>query len=76
MKELDVSVIDSVAKQIAQGYSPEKLLQFLDLAEYGPEGLRLRRAAVLLFAKDISRWHPRCEVRILRPSKGQNGSWS
>lgn len=66
MKDLNISSIDSVAKQIAQGYSPEKLLQFLALAEYGPDGLRLRRAALLLFAKDVSRWHPRCEVRILR----------
>jgi ATP-dependent DNA helicase RecG len=66
MKDLDLGLMDSVAQQVAQGYSPEKLLQFLDLAEYGPEGLRLRKAALLLFAKDVSRWHPRCEVRILR----------
>ena len=28
--------------------------------------LRLRRAALLLFATDITRWHPRCEVKIVR----------
>jgi ATP-dependent DNA helicase RecG len=54
------------SKQIAPGYSAEKFLQFLDLAEFTPEGFALRRAALLLFAKDIVKWHPRCEVRIVR----------
>jgi len=68
MLDLDIDLIDSVAKQLAQGYSPEKLLQFLGLSEYGPGGLKLRRAALLLFANDIRKWHPRCEVRIMRIS--------
>ena len=53
---------------IAPGSSPEKVLQLLGLAEYGGASLRLRRAALLLFANDVSLWHPRCEVRILRVS--------
>lgn len=68
MRDLNVDLIDSVAKQLAQGYSPEKLLQFLGLSEYGPSGLKLRRAALLLFSIDIKKWHPRCEVRIMRVS--------
>jgi len=28
--------------------------------------LKLRRGALLLFAKNISKWHPRSQVRILR----------
>lgn len=48
--------------------SPEKVLQLLDLAEFAGPGVRLRRAAVLLLGKDVRRWHPRCEVRILRVS--------
>lgn len=46
--------------------SPEKCLQYLGLADYGMGVLRLRKAALLLFAQDISRWHPRCQVRIVR----------
>ena len=44
----------------------EKLLQLLGLADFVGDSVRLRRAALLLFANDIPRWHPRCEVRILR----------
>ena len=64
--DLDVDLLGYVADQIVPGFSPEKLLQYLGLAEYGEVGLRYRRAAVLLFAKDIQRWYPRCEVRIVR----------
>lgn len=66
LKDLDVDLIDGIAQQLAPGYSPEKLLQFLDLAQYGPDGLVLRRAALLLFARDVVKWHPRCSIRILR----------
>lgn len=37
----------------------------LGVAEFS-KGMHLRRAALLLFAQDIYRWHPRSEVRILR----------
>jgi ATP-dependent DNA helicase RecG len=63
---LDLDLLDQISKHVAGGQSPEKLLQYLDLAEYTPEGLHLRRAALLLFAKDVSKWHPKCEVRIVR----------
>ena len=66
VQDLNLELIDSISAQLAPGYSPEKLLQLLDLAEFGIDGLKLRRAALLLFAKDIVKWHPRCEVRILR----------
>ena len=64
--DLDIELLSLVAEQIAPGFSPEKLLQYLGLAEYGEVGLRYRKAALLLFAKDISRWYPRSEVRIVR----------
>lgn len=64
--DMDVELLTYVADQIAPGFSPEKLLQYLGLAEYGGVGLRYRKAAVLLFAQDITRWYPRCEVRIVR----------
>jgi ATP-dependent DNA helicase RecG len=65
LADLDADLIQSVASQIAYGVSSEKCLQYLDLAEFTTSGLKLKRAAVMLFAKDIRRWHPRCQVRIL-----------
>ncbi len=68
LPDLDLELIDAISKERFGGQSPEKFLQYMDVAEYGAEGLQLRRAAVLLFAKDIARWHPRCEVRVVRVS--------
>jgi len=69
LHDLDLDLLDRIPKHIAGGQSPEKLLQQMELAQYAEQGgIRLRRAALLLFAKDIVRWHPRCEVRIVRIS--------
>jgi ATP-dependent DNA helicase RecG len=65
LNDLDVDLVQSVAGQIAYGVSPEKCLQYLELGEFTATGLRLKRAAVMLFGKDIRKWHPRCQVRIL-----------
>lgn len=64
--DLDLDLVRIVADQVLKGMSPEKCLQYLDLAEYGMSQLRLRRAALLLFAKHPAKWHPRLQVRILR----------
>ena len=77
LNDLDLDLIQSVAGQIAYGVSAEKCLQYLELAEFSVAGLRLKRAAVMLFAKDIRKWHPRCQVRILtyrgiEPRSGEN----
>src|SRR5262249_42553685 len=56
LSDLDLDLIQSVAGQIAYGVSPEKCLQYLELAEFTTAGLRLKRAAVMLFAKDIRKW--------------------
>ena len=53
--DLDVELLGRVADRIAPGFSAEKLLQYLGLGEYGGVGLKYRKAALLLFAKDISR---------------------
>lgn len=66
IKDLDIKQIESVIKHLGIRYSPEKFLQLLDLAEYGVDGLKFRHAALLLFARNVVRWHPRCAVRILR----------
>src|SRR5574337_1224671 len=42
-------------------------LQYLGQAEFDANmGLRLRRAALLLFANSVDKWHPRLQVRILK----------
>ena len=66
VNDLDNDLIKYVSDSISNGITNEKCLQFLDLAEYALGGLKLRRAALLLFAKDINKWHPRCEVRIVK----------
>jgi len=66
--DLDVGLIKEVADSISKGLSPEKCLQHLSLADYTPSGLKLRRAALLLFAEDISKWHPRSQVRFIKVS--------
>jgi ATP-dependent DNA helicase RecG len=65
LDDLNLDLIQSVAQQIAYGVSVEKFLQYLDLAEFTPDGLRIKRAAVLLFAKDARRWHSGCSVRLM-----------
>jgi ATP-dependent DNA helicase RecG len=65
VSDLNISLIKKVSNQITN-MSPEKCLQYLGLAEYGVGMLKLKRACLLLFANDISRWHPRCQVRVLR----------
>jgi ATP-dependent DNA helicase RecG len=66
VNDLDIGLVQSIANNFLRGLSIELYLQQAGLAEYAMNGLRLRRAALLLFAKDIQRWHPRSEVRILR----------
>lgn len=66
VSDLDFSSLSENADMYIKGMSPEKYLQQLGLAEFATGGLRLRRAALLLFAKDIKKWHSRCQVRILK----------
>lgn len=64
--DLDIELIRSLADSFLKGLSVEKFLQQLDLADYSNSGLRIKRAALLLFGKEISKWHPRSQVRILK----------
>lgn len=66
VSDLDLQLIEQVSNEIAKGISPEKFLQLLGLADYAFGVIQLRRAALLLFASDIKRWHPRSDVRIVR----------
>lgn len=64
--DLDLKLVRIVADQVLKGMSIEKCLQYLELGEYGLSQLKLRKAALLLFAKVPSKWHPRVQIRILR----------
>ncbi len=64
--DLDIEMVRVVADQVMKGMSAEKCLQYLELGEYGLSQLRLRRGALLLFAKSPSKWHPRLQIRILK----------
>lgn len=66
--DLDTSLVQAVANEFLPGLSIERYLQQIGLAEYGLTGIRLRSAAILLFARDISRWHPHSHIRILKVS--------
>jgi ATP-dependent DNA helicase RecG len=64
--DLDLRLLQGIADQYIKGLSIERYLQQIGLAEYAQNGLRLKKAALLLFATDINRWHPRSQVRILK----------
>lgn len=64
--DLDIELVKRVANEYMIGISPEQYLQQMTLGEYAMNGIKLRKAAILLFAKDIIRWEPRCQVRIVK----------
>jgi ATP-dependent DNA helicase RecG len=64
--DLDLRLLQGIADQYIKGLSIERYLQQIGLAEYAQNGLRLKKAALLLFATDIDRWHPRSQVRIIK----------
>jgi ATP-dependent DNA helicase RecG len=64
--DLDLPLVQNLADHYLRGLSVERYLQQTGVAEYAMSGIRLRMAALLLFAKDIQRWHPRSQVRILK----------
>jgi len=66
VNDLDLPFLQSISSNYLAGLSIEFYLQQIGLAEYELKGLRLRRSALLLFAKDIKKWHPRSQVRILQ----------
>lgn len=67
-KDLDIALMQILVNSVAKGLgmSFEKCLQHLELAEYDGNRLKFRKAVLLLFAKDVAQWHPRCQVRILK----------
>lgn len=66
VNDLDLALVQTLANSYLRGFSIELYLQQIGLAEFGLGGLRLRRAALLLFAKDILHWHPHSQIRIIK----------
>ena len=66
VSDLDINLLRALADNYLKGLSVERYLQQIGVAEYSPNGLRLHNAALLLFANNIVKWHPRCQVRILK----------
>jgi len=64
LDDLDFNLLQQVSNQIVYGVTPEKCLQHLGLAEFAPTGMKLKAAALLLFGKDVRKFHPGCFVRI------------
>ena len=65
--DLDVDLIAEIASTyFPGGISVEKYLQQVGLGEYTSAGIRLRRAALILFAKKIDQWIPRSEIRVIK----------
>ena len=66
INDLDPTLLNYAAKEFSKTISSEKFLQHLDLAEFDGYKLRLRKAALLLFAKNSQKWHPRLQVRVIK----------
>ncbi len=74
VNDLDISLIQNYAESLVKGMTVEKYLQQIGLAEYSAGGLKIRRAALLLFATDIQKWCPNSKVRFLKISGVTLGS--
>jgi ATP-dependent DNA helicase RecG len=66
LADLDTDLVQELAHRSGMHLSPEELLVHYRLAEKVNGQLRLTLAAVLLFAKDPTRWHPRCGMELIR----------
>ncbi|WP_295213709.1 ATP-binding protein [uncultured Chryseobacterium sp.] len=66
ISDIDIELISHITEQLSIKITPEKFLQHIDLAEFDGNKLRLKRAALLLFAKKPNRWHPRLQVRVIK----------
>ncbi|RZK38674.1 MAG: hypothetical protein EOO90_21495 [Pedobacter sp.] len=66
MGDIDIDLIQQITAQLSIKVTPEKFLQHIDIAEFNGTELKLKRAALLLFAKNPSKWHPRLQVRVIK----------
>jgi ATP-dependent DNA helicase RecG len=66
LADLDLALVEELAHKSGMLLPPEDLLVRYQLAEKTNGQLRLTLAAVLLFARDPTRWHPRCGMEFIR----------
>lgn len=66
LSDLREDLIQHVAEKLDPGLSPKDTVLKLRLAEPSNGHVRLTFAALLLFAKDPERWHPKSHVEYLR----------
>jgi ATP-dependent DNA helicase RecG len=66
LADLDLALVEELAHKSGMLLPPEDLLVRYQLAERTNGQLRLTLAAVLLFAQDPTRWHPRCGIEFIR----------
>ncbi len=66
LEDLDLNLLEELARRSGMSLSPEEILIHYRLAERANGRLRLTLAAVLLFGKDPTRWHPRCGIEFIR----------
>ncbi|MDW8226368.1 MAG: ATP-binding protein, partial [Anaerolineales bacterium] len=66
LDDIDFGLVEELAKQSKLNLSPEETLVRFRLAERVNSQIRLTLAALLLFGKDPSRWHPRCGIEFIR----------
>lgn len=74
VSDLDLSLVQATADLYLKGITPERYLQQVGLAQFVSGGLILRKAALVLFAREITKWHPRSQVRVLKIAGNTLGS--
>ncbi len=66
-EDLDDAALESLAERVAPGTDPRSLLSRSYHLVRGPEdNPQISMAALLLFAKEPTRWHPRCGIDFVK----------
>lgn len=67
LDDLDLAAVESLAEKIGDPRNPETVLGHVyHLIDTSRERRSLTMAALLLFAKEPSRWHPRCGIDFVK----------
>jgi ATP-dependent DNA helicase RecG len=67
MEDLDLAAVEALAEKIEDPREPRTVLSNVyHLVDSSRERPSLTMAALLLFAKDPSRWHPRCGIDFVK----------
>ena len=66
LSDLDLDLVREVSKKTGLNLNLEETLLHYRLAEQVNEEWRLTLAALLLFGKDPTKWHPRCGLEFIK----------